>query len=104
MSGFSRAVAELRPELEAASMTKPLTMLLFGMIHWMFTWMRSDGDLPCEDMALVVSELFFGGLPAVMSGSPDSRDLPRPLSTASTISDLQRPPANERRSSWLPPQ
>lgn len=99
VAGFARAVAELRPELEAASMTKPLTMLLFGMINWMFTWMRPDGDLTYEDMAPVVSDLFFGGLPAVMSGLPDSRGLPRALATASAISDLRTPSDNERRRS-----
>ena len=40
-------------------------MLLFGMINWMFTWMRADGPLSHEALAPIVTELFFGGVPAV---------------------------------------
>ena len=46
-------------------MAKPLTMLLFGMINWMFTWMRPDGRLDYDAMAPIVADLFLGGLPAV---------------------------------------
>jgi AcrR family transcriptional regulator len=65
VAGFARAVAELRPDLQEAALTKPLTMLLFGMINWMFIWMRADGDLDYDSMAPVVADLFLGGLPAV---------------------------------------
>ena len=37
-------------------------MLLFGMINWMFTWMRPDGELDYDAMAPVVADLFLGGL------------------------------------------
>ena len=40
-------------------------MLLFGMMNWMFTWLRPDGSLTHADMAPVVADLFFGGLAAV---------------------------------------
>lgn len=66
---FARAVAAVRPELDEAGLAKPLTMLLFGMINWMFTWMKSDGALTHEDMAPIVADLFLGGLPAV-GGEP----------------------------------
>jgi AcrR family transcriptional regulator len=65
VDAFARAVAQLRPELERASLATPLTMLLFGMINWMFTWLRPDGKLTHEVMAPIVADLFFGGLPAV---------------------------------------
>src|SRR5690606_5512110 len=32
--GFAQVVAALRPDLRDAAMSKPLTMLLFGMINW----------------------------------------------------------------------
>jgi TetR/AcrR family transcriptional regulator len=79
---FAQAVAAVRPELDRAGLAKPLTMLLFGMINWMFTWMKSDGALTHEDMAPIVADLFLGGLPAVASergeasrngGKPTSR-------------------------------
>ena len=65
VSGFARAVLELRPDLRDAALAKPLTMLLFGMINWMFIWMRPDGELDYDAMAPVVADLFLGGLPGV---------------------------------------
>ena len=65
VAGFAMAVGGLRPELKQAALTKPLTMLLFGMINWMFTWMKPDGALDYEALAPVVADLFVGGLGAV---------------------------------------
>ena len=65
IAAFAGAVAALRPDLESARLHKPLTMLLFGMINWMFTWVRPEGALTHEQMAPLVADLFFGGLPAV---------------------------------------
>lgn len=65
VQGFAVVVAELRPDLKEAAMSKPLTMLLFGMINWMFTWMRPDGPLDYDDMAPAVADLFLGGIGAV---------------------------------------
>jgi len=67
VEGFSRAIDQIRPQLQAAGLSKPLTMLLFGMINWMFTWLRPDGELNHEAMAPIVADLFFGGLPAVQA-------------------------------------
>jgi AcrR family transcriptional regulator len=63
--GFARVVAALRPDLAAAALSTPLTMLLFGMGNWLFTWMRPDGRLGYEAMAPVVTDLFLGGIGAV---------------------------------------
>ena len=52
----------LRPDLEQAELAKPLTMLLFGMINWMFTWLRPAGELDHDAMAPIVADLFLGGL------------------------------------------
>jgi AcrR family transcriptional regulator len=65
VAGFARVVAALRPDLKEAAMGKPLTMLLFGMVNWMFTWMKPQGALSYEEMAPVVADLFLGGLQAV---------------------------------------
>lgn len=65
VDAFARTIAALRPELDVAGLAKPLTMLLFGMINWMFTWLKPDGAINHEAMAPVVADLFFGGLPAV---------------------------------------
>ncbi|HZY17740.1 MAG TPA: TetR/AcrR family transcriptional regulator [Ramlibacter sp.] len=65
VAGFAEVVAALRPDLQAAALAKPLTMLLFGMVNWMFTWLRPDGTLDHEGMAPLVGDLFLGGLGAV---------------------------------------
>ena len=62
---FSEAIAAARPELVAAHLHKPLAMLLFGMMNWMFTWLQPNGTLSHADMAPVVADLFLGGLGAV---------------------------------------
>ncbi|MGI9026795.1 MAG: TetR/AcrR family transcriptional regulator [Burkholderiaceae bacterium] len=69
VEGFADAIAAWRPEQRKAArnatLDKPLTMLLFGMINWMFTWMRPEGPLSHEAMAPIVADLFLGGVPAV---------------------------------------
>ena len=60
---FGSAITRVRPDL--ASLATPLAMLLFGMINWTFTWMRSGGALTHQALAPIVAELFFGGLQAV---------------------------------------
>jgi AcrR family transcriptional regulator len=65
VAGFARAVGAMHPDLKAALLATPLTMLLFGMINWMFTWMKADGELGYETMAPIVADLFLGGLLAV---------------------------------------
>jgi AcrR family transcriptional regulator len=68
VNAFASTVAAVRPSLKAAELHKPLTMLLFGMINWMFTWLKPADDaqkLTHEQMAPMVAELFFGGLHAV---------------------------------------
>ena len=65
VAAFGDAIAVVRPTLARNELEKPLAMLLFGMINWMFTWLRPDGSLTHEDMAPLVADLFFGGLGAV---------------------------------------
>jgi TetR/AcrR family transcriptional regulator len=68
VAAFAQVVGALRPDLQAAALDKPLTMLLFGMINWMFTWMRpaqAEGDLDYAAMAPIVADLFIGGLASV---------------------------------------
>jgi len=65
VKGFAKVVGELRPDMKKAALSKPLTMLLFGMINWMFTWMKPEGELDYESMAPIVADLFLGGLPGI---------------------------------------
>jgi len=65
VASFAATIAEARPAIHQAALEKPLTMLLFGMMNWLFTWLRPGGTLSHADMAPLVAELFLGGLPAV---------------------------------------
>ena len=65
VAAFAEVVGALRPDLKDAAIDKPLTMLLFGMVNWMFTWMKPGGALDHDAMAPIVADLFLGGLGAV---------------------------------------
>jgi TetR/AcrR family transcriptional regulator len=69
VAAFAEAIAQARPELRDAALDKPLSMLLFGMMNWMFTWLRPRGALTHAEMAPVVADLFFGGLGAVRASA-----------------------------------
>ena len=70
VDSVARAVEELRPDTDKAGLTKAVTMLLFGMMNWMFTWLKPQGALSYDAMAPVVADLFLGGLGAVQTPSP----------------------------------
>lgn len=65
VAAFADAIAAARPQLRRDGLDKPLTMLLFGMMNWMFTWLQPGGRYTHGDLAPVVADLFFGGLSAV---------------------------------------
>src|SRR6195952_4574906 len=76
VTAFADAIAAVRPNLQRNELDRPLAMLLFGMINWMFTWLRPDGNLTHEQMAPVVADLFFGGLEAVRKPRAPGRPAP----------------------------
>ena len=65
VAAFAGAIVAVRPELADGRLEKPLAMLLFGMMNWMFTWLQPNGALSHADLAPVVADLFFGGVGAV---------------------------------------
>jgi AcrR family transcriptional regulator len=65
VASFADAIVALRPELKGRALDKPLTMLLFGMMNWTFTWLRPDGQLSYDDLGGVIADLFCGGLARV---------------------------------------
>ncbi|MCS4509379.1 TetR/AcrR family transcriptional regulator [Xylophilus ampelinus] len=67
VAAFAEAVARVRPGAPSAPLAKPLTMLLFGMVNWMFTWMKPDGALSHAAMGPIVADLFLGGIGKVES-------------------------------------
>jgi len=67
VAGFAEAVGAVQPGLAQAALAKPVTMLLFGMVNWMFTWVRPGGELDHDALAPMVADLFLGGLPALVA-------------------------------------
>jgi AcrR family transcriptional regulator len=64
VDAFAASIAKLKPRWTRRSLRVPLAMILFGMINWTFTWLRSDGPLRYEDMAGVVADIFLNGVTA----------------------------------------
>jgi TetR/AcrR family transcriptional regulator len=70
VAAFVDAIGAVRPQRRGPELAAPLAMLLFGMMNWTFTWLRSAGPLTHDDVATLVCELFFGGLQAVQGPQP----------------------------------
>ena len=67
---FARAITATQPALAAAELERPLTMLLFGMINWLFTWFRADGSLSYPEIAELVTRFVAGGLREIAQPKP----------------------------------
>ncbi len=99
VDAFARAIQAARPDLDPTALPKPLAMLLFGMMNWMFTWLRPDGRLTHHDMAPIVADLFLGGLGAVGSAGRPARAPARGAAQAVTTSGVVTGPRPLKRSS-----
>lgn len=71
VAAFAATIVRVRPALRPRA--TPLAMLLFGMINWTFTWLKPEGALTHADLAPMVVQLFFGGLPAVQAAGARRR-------------------------------
>jgi len=65
VAAFARTIAEVRGEDAQSKLGKPMAMLLFGMINWMFTWLKPGRELDHAAIGTMVAQLFFGGVRAV---------------------------------------
>ncbi len=63
--GYADVVKKLAPQSDRGDLIKPLTMILFGMINWTFTWFKERGPLSYAEMAPIVADLFLGGVARV---------------------------------------
>lgn len=68
VDAFADAIVAVAPELEKGALAKPVTMVLFGMMNWTFTWLRENGALSYADLAPVVAEIFLGGVRQIKEG------------------------------------
>ena len=62
IDAFAAAIAAAAPDLAGDRLLKPVTMTLFGMMNWTFTWLRPDGPVAHAELAPVVADLFLGGV------------------------------------------
>ena len=69
VEAFAAAVAATAPGLARSALLKPVTMVLFGMINWTFTWLQERGPITYADLAPVVADLFLGGVGTLKSPS-----------------------------------
>ena len=72
VAAFARAIGLWHPAKAEAGLATPLTMLLFGMMNWLFTWMQPDRGLSHEAIAVIVADLFTGGVNAVRPPPADA--------------------------------
>lgn len=66
VAAFADALARVEPGLQGRKLDKAVTMILFGMINWTFTWLRADGPLTFHDMAPIVTGIFLNGVRGLM--------------------------------------
>ncbi|AKU10248.1 putative regulator [Azoarcus sp. CIB] len=66
VAAFADALARVEPGLHGRKLDKAVTMILFGMINWTFTWLRADGPLTFHDMAPIVTGIFLNGVRGLM--------------------------------------
>ena len=100
VQAFADVVQEIRPGLVQAGLHKAVTMLLFGMINWMFTWLRPGGTLTHPQMGGIVAALFFGGLDAVQAPAGGAVRKAAPASKKPQPTGASKPaskPASARR-------
>lgn len=69
IEAFASAVAAAAPDLEGDRLLEPVTMTLFGMMNWTFTWLRPEGPVGHSELAPIVADLFLGGLRCLRAGS-----------------------------------
>ncbi|BAL22765.1 TetR/AcrR family transcriptional regulator [Azoarcus sp. KH32C] len=67
VAAFADALVRIEPSLKRRKLDKAVTMILFGMINWTFTWLRADGPLTFRDMAPIVTQIFLNGVRGLMS-------------------------------------
>ena len=75
--GYADVIRKLAPQSDRDDLIKPLTMILFGMINWTFTWFKERGPLSYADMAPVVADLFLGGVARVRAPAQTRKQGPQ---------------------------
>jgi AcrR family transcriptional regulator len=63
VKAFSDVLADINPQLgKARAGVTPITMSLFGILNWAYTWFKPSGALNREGYADMVTSLFLDGV------------------------------------------
>ncbi|MEO6023202.1 MAG: TetR/AcrR family transcriptional regulator [Burkholderiales bacterium] len=61
VAAFAAVIGDVLDLPPTASLIKPLTMALFGMMNWTFTWLKPDKGLSYQQFAELLLALFSAG-------------------------------------------
>lgn len=85
VAAYANAIGVLRPDIKTAGLDKPVSMLLFGMLNWMFTWLKPNGAITHASIAPLVCDLFFYGLSGVRTPEgAEGKKIPRKRRASTT--------------------
>ncbi|MCR9122399.1 MAG: TetR/AcrR family transcriptional regulator [Phyllobacteriaceae bacterium] len=64
---FANVLKELNPKLAepGTHLLTPVTMSLFGMLNWVYTWFKEDGPVSREDYARIATRIILDGVGGV---------------------------------------
>ena len=66
IKAFSDILRQLNPGIDSERhLLMPVTMSLFGMLNWVYTWFKPDGPISRESYAELVTTLLLDGIIAV---------------------------------------
>lgn len=90
VQAFADAIAAAAPALAASRLLKPVTMTLFGMMNWTFTWRRPDGPVSQPELARMIARLFIGGVRGLATGARGGRNGAAGIASNATDSPRRR--------------
>jgi len=70
VAAFSRQLTRAYPDSVDRHNQTPLTMMVFGMINWTFTWLKPGGPMGYRDFADAVIRVLENGLPGFTATPP----------------------------------
>ncbi|WP_394778772.1 TetR/AcrR family transcriptional regulator [Undibacterium sp.] len=74
---FTQAIQQAYPHSTTEKSRSAVTMLLFGMINWTFTWLKPDQDEPgkmsYKDFAQLVTTVFMHGMDKLPVNQQDNK-------------------------------
>ena len=94
VAAFADVIAEVEPSFIKKKLSKPVTMVLFGMINWTFTWLRANGTLTYADMADLVTDIFLHGI----SGAAALKSAAKPEKPAPSSKTASGAPPKRKKS------